>query len=63
MKFSLIVISFIFFSLNSLKADINSEVKNLKKEFEEIKSIYESKIEALEKKLLLWRINLKNLKM
>ena len=44
----ILIISFIF-SFNSLKADINSDVKDLKKEFEEIKGIYESKIEALEK--------------
>ena len=50
-KLSLIIISFIIFSLNSLKADINSDVMDLKKEFDEIKSIYESKIEALENKI------------
>ena len=50
-KLSVIIISFIIFSINSLKADINSDVKDLKKEFQEIKGIYESKIEALEKKI------------
>ena len=50
-KVSLVIFSFIFISANSLKADINSDVKDLKKEFEEIKGIYESKIEALEKKI------------
>jgi hypothetical protein len=49
--FKLILIIYFIFSLNSLKADINSDVKDLKKEFEEIKGIYESKIEALEKKI------------
>ena len=38
-KLSLVVMSFIIISLNSLKADINSDVKDLKKEFEEIKGI------------------------
>ena len=50
-KLSIVVMSFIIISFNSLKADINSDVKDLKKEFEEIKGIYEGKIEALEKKI------------
>ena len=61
-KLSLIIISFIIFSLNSLKADINSDVKDLKKEFEEIKGIYESKIEALEKKITSMEDNAKESK-
>jgi hypothetical protein len=37
--FKLILIICFIFSLNSLKADSNSDVKYLKKEFEEIKGI------------------------
>ena len=50
-KISLVVVSLIIISLSSLKADINDDVKGLKKEFEEIKEIYENKIKDLEEKI------------
>ena len=44
---ALLVIFLSVLSLSNLKADINQEDKNLKNEFQQIKEIYEYKIESL----------------
>ena len=53
MKICVFVITFYTFLLNSLNADINQEVLDLKNEFKQIKEIYENKIQALEEKIKL----------
>ncbi len=51
MKYILIINFFYCIFLNIAKADVNREMSDLKKEFEQIKEIYENKIYALEKKI------------